>query len=173
MIIPFSTKFKDGTPTYFIKKIWESLALKNDFCSAEYRTFKETYNSLFKSYWDGFGTCSVNPKHHTIREDIHDRWHAGRLIHPVVFNRSKNQFQFAPTMTCISTQKIEIKHDNSWCNKVSVIIDGKILNASDKEQFKIIEVIAINDGFRYVSDFFAWFDHDFTGKIIHWTNLKY
>jgi len=36
-----------------------------------------------------------------------------------------------------------------------------------------IERLAENDGFNTASDFLEWFDHDFTGKIIHWTDYKY
>ena len=30
-----------------------------------------------------------------------------------------------------------------------------------------------NDGFASISDFFKFFNKDYTGKIIHWTDLKY
>lgn len=36
-----------------------------------------------------------------------------------------------------------------------------------------IEELAMNDGFESVDQFFAWFNKDWKGKIIHWTDLKY
>lgn len=37
----------------------------------------------------------------------------------------------------------------------------------------VVEVLAKNDGFSGVKEFFEWFSEDFKGKIIHWTDLKY
>jgi hypothetical protein len=37
----------------------------------------------------------------------------------------------------------------------------------------MLEVIARHDGFDSVNDFLDWFSEDFTGKLIHWTDLKY
>jgi hypothetical protein len=37
----------------------------------------------------------------------------------------------------------------------------------------LVEVLARNDGFATVKDFFEWFSEDYTGKIIHWTELRY
>lgn len=50
---------------------------------------------------------------------------------------------------------------------VSFFIDGfcQTLNES--------RVIAGNDGFNSIDDFFAYFNKDFSGKIIHWTDLRY
>ena len=172
MILPFSQKFKDGTPTYFVRKIWISLMI-----SDPRKTFSEMFEH-YKDYAVKFWTfpegenVDLAPKLHTIREDKHDRWHAGRMIHPVINNRSKNQFQFAPTFPCVSTQKIEIKYgklekDDETLKTIQVIVDGRFLETNE------IKILAKNDGFESDAQFLAWFDHDFTGKIIHWTNLKY
>ena len=48
-----------------------------------------------------------------------------------------------------------------------VIIDGKTLSRSETMR------LAKNDGFNSLDEFFAWFNKDFTGTIIHWSNLKY
>jgi hypothetical protein len=89
------------------------------------------------------------------------------LIHPVVFNRSKNQFQFAPTIPCKSVQKIEIIRTSDYLNETIVKIDGRKL--SEKE----VQQLAWNDGFANLIAFWLWFQNGYTGKIIHWTNLKY
>jgi len=103
-------------------------------------------------------------KIHTIREDKTDRWHEGR---PIQFwygnprNVKKNPFHFKDGF-CHSIQKIEIK-------KKCVYIDDRELKLpSDK-----VELLANQDGFDSLQEFFEWFDKDFVGKIIHWTDFKY
>ncbi|MDV6170212.1 hypothetical protein R1T16_17380 [Flavobacterium sp. DG1-102-2] len=114
----------------------------------------ETFNELY----------DAKPKHHTIREDTKDRWKVGSLIHFVVFNRSKNQFQFAPVFKCKGIQKIEITHYVDW---IAVTIDGRNLGIEE------IIKLSINDGFDGVEAFFNYFNCDYKGKIIHWTDLRY
>lgn len=82
-------------------------------------------------------------------------------------------------------QGLEIKHfEDSVCVGVQSLTEEGITTLCfyDKtpDGYKqrwngtdLIEKIAINDGFDSVDDFFSWFKDDFTGKIIHWTNLKY
>lgn len=170
MILPFSTQFKDRTPTDFIQKIWCGLIRNRIVLIFTLLDYKETKGEFAQKNMpdNPFEVVSFAPKLHTIREDIHNRWHEGCLIHPVVFNRSKNQFQFAPTLVCKSIQKIDIKHyDFDTVKAMSVVIDETEIFGQD------IFMLAKNDGFNSVEDFFKWFDHDFTGKIIHWTDLKY
>lgn len=188
MILPFSTKFKNGTPTNFIHKI--RMAVGCPYCD-EIQDLSGMNISKCNSC---LHHAMFDPKLHTIREDKHDRWHAGRLIHPVVNNRSKNQFQFAPAFPCVSTQEIEVRHysHETWCEPeminaeyydkkcgcnmeryYNVIVDGKML--------KTDEVIKLskNDGFASTNDFFSWFNPNNleflmrSEKIIHWTDLKY
>jgi hypothetical protein len=166
MILPFSTQFKNGTPTYFIDKIWHSITINGLVTNGKKEIeYADLFFDKLGYYWDGCLEFSQRaPKPHTIREDIHDRWHEGCLIHPVVFNRSKNQFQFAPTLVCKSVQKIEIfEKDCLHFMK----IDGRSLNWQE------VKILAKNDGFKSITQFFEWFNKDFTGKIIHWTKLKY
>lgn len=105
---------------------------------------------------------AVTPKLHTIREDKTDRWKPGNDIHFVINDRNKNREQFLPTVKCVSTQKIEI-----IAKPCMVIVDDIVLSID------ATRLLAINDGFTSVAEFFAYFNTDFTGKIIHWTNLKY
>jgi hypothetical protein len=169
MILPFQTQFKDGTPTHFIQKIWCALIRHEIVLLMSLRYYRGTKGEFAQKNIpdDPFEVVSFMPKLHTIREDIHDRWHEGRLIHPVVFNRSKNQFQFAPAFPCKSTQKIEIIRTSDYLNETIVKVDGRKL--SEKE----VQQLAWNDGFSNLIAFWLWFQNDFTGKIIHWTNLKY
>jgi len=35
------------------------------------------------------------------------------------------------------------------------------------------KILSANDGFDSVEQFFQWFDKDFKGKLIHWTDYEY
>jgi hypothetical protein len=183
MILPFSTHFKDGSDTNFIRKIWAGLINIDDADE-----ILERINLRLAYIRDSEGTDhpvrpffpssdleleGIAPKLHTMREDKKDRWHTGSKIHMVVFNRTKNQFQFAPIIDCISTQVVEIinRKDYSF-----VSVGNHCLFEMDTHTVSITpEFVQLvnNDGFESIDEFFNWFDHDFKGKIIHWTDLKY
>ncbi len=107
-------------------------------------------------------------KIHTIRADKNDRWKTGRLIHAATGVRTKNYKEFC-LMKCISTQEIKIEYDYIMAlgARVAIWIDGRPLPPGQIDQ------LARNDGFQSTIDFFDWFDKDFEGKIIHWTEFKY
>lgn len=178
------TQTIDGKPNYFIEKIWEGLFPNiNGNTSETYLEYQESYLHKFLGYWDGTGDMwhePVNPKVHTIREDKSNRWKAGNYIHPVINNRTPNRFQFAPVIKCVSTQYFQILYENS---RPTVYIGN---TEDDCAPFYFTEpdedvtygeqqmkVLAINDGFDSIEDFFKYFNENFTGKIIHWTDLKY
>lgn len=181
MILPFSTQM-NGKPNYFIERIWEGL-LRNVFESdTEYQYFLRIYKKQFGKYWDWFPDGHPrleNPKIHTIREDTKDRWKAGNKIDFFINCRQKDMFRFAPALPVVSVQKITVLWYRQDCNaflehmyayknrNVRVYIDG---DAIKKE---VIKQLAINDGFDTPEDFFAYFNEDFKGKIIHWTDLRY
>jgi hypothetical protein len=143
----------------------------------------------------------VNPKLHTFRIDSNDRWKPGMSIQMVYrgpkysvkdhFNKYIPEFQ-----SCISTQKVEIKWttNKEFFNRkeVSVFVDRYLLLEAAFSNSAIgathhyrhldgvvakanasIDLIAVNDGFNGLFDFFKYFNKDFTGKIIHWTDLRY
>lgn len=122
-------------------------------------------------------------KLHAIYTDMSDRWKAGIDIYFVAENSTNKRFEFAPVVKCTRVQEIEIfYHCNDPEEKmITVSIDGKEFGiAGNREKGMPFEVfrgdlltLAKNDGFDSVEDFFAWFSEDFTGKIIHWTDLKY
>lgn len=122
----------------------------------------------------------VKPKHHTIRRDEKNRWQAGRDIHFVVGNRTKKRLQFAPVVPVISTQKIEIIYcTDSKATNIEVRIDNVFYADACMKNCVIsyhsdsFQLLAQNDGFDSVNDFLEYFSEDFTGKIIHWTDLTY
>lgn len=131
-------------------------------------------------------------KIHTIREDKPKRWKAGNNIHAATGVRTK-QFNCFFTGKCISTQKIEIRH---FKDHVSLFLysygneESEDLSTNSIKEFcrynkvrgryemgwtqsDLIERIAKNDGFKDLESFFKWFDRDFEGIIIHWTDLTY
>ena len=108
-------------------------------------------------------------KKHTIREDMYDRWEAGRIIHFATGVRTKHYDCFKIDV-CKSTQKIEtgIRNVEKGVFECAIKIDGRVLSEREAEQF------VIRDGFRSIPDFFDFFNFTyFKGKIIHWTDLKY
>jgi len=109
-------------------------------------------------------------KLHSIREDKHGRWNIGRTIHMATGVRTTLYNQFDTGM-CISIQKIEIVWheciDPGEGKLFEVYVDGKVLNLAQLLQ------LSKNDGFKSLSHFKEWFNKDFIGKIIHWTDLRY
>lgn len=173
MILPFKTKFADGTPTRFPEKIIMSIVSKTGILFT-HKTLLDFYiesnNQAFTeawSFWDGnyFENLYENPKHHTIRADHNHRWKAGRDIHFYVNNRSKNATQFAPVLKCTGVQAIEIKYFGK--STPQIFVDERQLCGCE------LQKLIINDGFDNMEHFKQWFNTDFKGKIIHWTDLRY
>ena len=104
-------------------------------------------------------------KIHTIRADKLDRWKVGNKIHFATGVRTKHYNNFKEGF-CLHIQKIKFKYDGD-CPVPSIAIDEVMLHCHE------IEELAINDGFDDVKSFLEWFNSDFTGKIIHWTDKIY
>jgi hypothetical protein len=169
MILAFSTKFpKDkgclaGKSTLFVEKIWTGFPIREEDWGKDY---EKEYFEKFGNPHKPNGICPM-PKIHTFRHDKNDRWNVGNVIHFNINVRTKNQFQFAPMVKCQWTQNVEIVWFEGCGKFPAMYIDGRVIR---KEEFT---EIAMNDGFDSVEDFLIWFDEDFVGKIIHWTNKKY
>jgi hypothetical protein len=171
MILPFMTHWPDGSETYFIDKIWNSIYGLHIYSEEE---FAYQYNFYLNAYKEKFGVewsvnqSNLNPKKHTIR--LGNRWSAGDNIHMFIHSRSKNMFRFAPVIKCASTQIIEIKYQGLK-QEGSIIpaikIDGNYLDRTENLR------LSHNDGFQSENYFFNFFNKDFYGQIVHWTNLKY
>ena len=165
MNLGFMTKWANGEPTYFVEKIWAGLRKENLSTRSEQISYSKNLKKFI--YLGGF-----EPKIHTIREDKSNRWKVGNKIHFVINNRQPNRFQFAPVIECTGVQEIEIDNYDEYKFGVyseirEVKIDGRLL--SDSETY----ILARNDGFNSVTDFFDYFPDGFQGKIIHWTNKRY
>ncbi|MCZ2414657.1 MAG: hypothetical protein LC136_10430 [Burkholderiales bacterium] len=120
-------------------------------------------------------------KIHTIRIDAHDRWKPDMKIHFATGVRTKKYRQFK-SGECKSTQLIEIKHRGGkymmldFDNETGVWIDGELkftITGIIHNGTGFMNTLAKNDGFKDYNEFFKWFNKDFKGKIIHWTNYRY
>jgi len=131
----------------------------------------------------GFKPQFVEPilkgiKKHTFREDKKQRWKPGMIMHQATGVRTKNYNCFyRPTL--INIQKITI----TWIGtSVIIFIDDDLkvdFNTAanwsfyNNNGFDFLETLAKNDGFSSVENFLEWFNTNFNGKILHWTDLKY
>lgn len=175
MTLPFSTKFADGTPTHFAEKIMSGLVINDIITGREPKSYEYIMHSDFDSRV--FLASPPKVKLHTIRADKNNRWKEGNKIHGYYHSRTAKMRQIFPVIECVAVQKIEIEHTSGFAN---VAIGGKHFGEiyhhglhDIYEYTNDLETLAHNDGFDSVKSFFQYFNHGFTGKIIHWTNLKY
>ncbi len=178
MILGFSTQL-NGKPTHFVEKIWKGL--KNNITKELYFKILQhnNYELITKQYPVDIDIYEkVLPKLHTFREDLKDSWKAGIKIDFFINVRTKNMFRFAPVLPVVSTQKVQIIYSINNC--VRVLIDNTDVYAGQtdgegihKHYKKSMLELANNDGFETPADFFAYFNKDFKGKIIHWTDKTY
>ncbi len=172
----FTTKFSNKANqliadkyTYFVPKILkgiEQLQPTNENLYFYYQEYVMLQRKLKKDY----KIDVLHPKIHTIREDKHNRWKAGNLIHFYIYTRTKNQLLFAPILKCKSVQSIEVLwHDPDGFLTATprVYINQRWIIGDE------LKKLALNDGFESTETFFAYFNTDFKGKLIHWTDLKY
>lgn len=183
----FSTnwpKQMGGNKTGFIPKILNSLISTEEVYYQDYSVCRRNdlnYKQLATfPLWEE--VKNAIPKHRTIREDAKNLWKPGRKIHMVVFNRTKNRFQFAPVLQVKAVQYIRIlwSYDEELKMNTPCLYLGEKSDHSDLMPWyyptygeKEMNQLALNDGFENTKQFYQWFNSDFTGKIIHWTKLKY
>jgi len=183
MTLSYQTEI-NGVPTNFIEKIWRSLL--NTDSNLIYTYWDKLYNfethyshDLALQKWHRMPDGILNkhgeytPKDHTIREDKKNRFKPGTILHSKIWTGTpyrSNTFQFAPIIKCVSTQKIEIKYTDPDGFKLTlpiIYIDDVWIPGDD------VSELAARDGFNSVLEFYNYFNKDYTGKIIHWTNKKY
>ena len=109
------------------------------------------------------------PKIQTIRRDSRNRWKAGNNI-DFIINPTSITCQFAPVIEVKSVQRFEVVCEDGV--QLVFIDDELFFSGRDYTEEKIAS-LAKNDGFNSVEHFFRWFSEPGTGKIIHWTDLKY
>lgn len=179
MILPFSTQL-NGKPTYFVEKIHKGFRLKEIIMKAAIDPsihYPPNYNYVAKD--------KLSHKIHTIREDKNERWKPGTKIDFFINCRQKNMFRFAPVLPVVSVQEIFMTRRGSLL-EISIAKVGSYIGGNDFQlNAKQIEELALNDGFDNYEDFSKYFidviekngkatgKYLFSGKIIHWTDLKY
>ena len=161
MILSFKTQI-NGKPTYFVEKILNCISLKS--------LSEENLSQYFLH--TGLGAHRSTPKIHTIRTDEKNRWKKGVLIDFFINARQKDMFRFAPRIEVFSIENIEIVHsdfhgDKGYDKGSWVLIDDIVISSC------WVDTLARNDGFESTGDFFDYFNEDFKGKIIHWTDHQY
>lgn len=112
-------------------------------------------------------------KIHSIREDKKRRWKVGMLIHMAYGIRTKFYECFCNKHRCKLIQEIRIKYNGKY---PTVYIDGFLFAEETETLWYALDdmmILAKNDGFDSVEDFFKWFNKDFEGVIIHWTSFRY
>lgn len=166
MTLSFSTQLA-GKPPHFVEKIWTAFNLGEGESQLEFNERQEWLKKCIYSFnLDPLLLAEVGIKIHTIRADPKNRWRVGMPIHFVVNNRTPQRFQFAPILPVKAIQQIKIR----WCQnheRMNVYIDGVSLESSE------IKTLSKNDGFEHIRDFGEYFNSDFDGKIIHWTDFVY
>tara|TARA_R110002050_G_scaffold155055_1_gene283052 strand:+ start:6631 stop:7146 length:516 start_codon:yes stop_codon:yes gene_type:complete len=171
MILGFSTKWPKkmgtlaGEPTYFPESICKGFTMDNEM--AEW--WKGTPPKMHTGYPDWAGIHNSMPiKPHTIRTDAGKRWKVGMDIHFYIDVRKISMMRFAPVKKVTAIQELEIQwidQDKCKLERPLVFIDGAWITD--------VTELALNDGFPTVEAFFTWFNTDFKGRIIHWTELRY
>ncbi len=155
---PDNLELIGGLPTNFKLKIWRSMFYDVKMNLKEMCLKFSKLSEQEKDLVD-----VVNPKIHTFRKDPENVWFAGKTIEAVCEGE-----YFLPAIKVTRTQKVKIE-TYQWEGKTTgvITIDGKIIKKS------LHDFIALNDGFDSADAFFNYFHEGFTGKLIHWTDLKY
>lgn len=131
----------------------------------------------------GFKEQFVEPilsgsKIHTIRRDQHDRWKSDNIIHFATGVRTQKYKQFHESV-CISVQSINIYWGSAYEGFISInneyyesffVVNGIVRGVDNND---LLKNLSRNDGFPTIEKFFKWFNKDYEGKIIHWTDFKY
>jgi len=166
----------NGKPTFFVCKIWQGILNKEVdlngelIVTSEYIEYFDSYKSKFLKEWDDLDDDIYLPKIHTIRADPKNRWQKGKTIHFIINNRTPQRFQFAPLLPAKALQRIEIE----WVEESPIVVieGGPFYNPIVGIDNGMAQ-LAKNDGFGSIDAFFAYFNSNFTGKIIHWTDFVY
>ena len=166
-VITFSQTFpkghiKEGQPTYFVEKIWDSVGLPDKpYCF----NLPECYTNFMRK-----GSDVIWPKHHTIRGG--KRWKKGDWFSPRVWGADINsksgksgayqskQIEFLPPIEIKNVWDFDIWRENIYLN-------GKRVYDFCIQDFELIKTVAKNDGLE-LNDLWDWFKYpkQFLGQII-------
>ena len=184
MQLSFSTHI-NNQPSYFTYKIllalWKEATINcGELLHSHVLKKIYEYDSIVKGSDQEISKQKLEdlkPKIHTIREDKSNRWKVGNKIHFIINPRTKKRFQFAPIVDVVSIQYIKIEWLGEGFYPYITIWDDehetKLNPTNHFDYVSQLEDLSINDGFESFQEFLNYFDKDFEGKIIHWTNEKY
>jgi hypothetical protein len=195
MTLGFKQSFPWKEPTHFREKILAGVGrvwIKDEETEKEFASDKSWGTDMAIKFIQASMPTPFHKKIHTLRADPHNRWKAGRKIEMVYrgagykilshFNKGIPELE-----KCVSTQKIEIEFNNKITDELTpcgVYIDNQVywsgfvhsngaVSCSSKYDLDKIILLVNNDGFNNTTDFFRWFKKDFTGKILHFSDLRY
>lgn len=180
MTLSFSQTI-NGKPTHFIARIWEGFFREDPQpfnCDLLHNLYGDQHIFAFGQDWEIPDYRFEKGKIHTLRDDLKKRWRRGVMIDYVINNRQTTRFVFAPKLPVISIQEVAIEwrgervvfvtiDKNCYCCVLTH--DRKSVEKCDK----MIELLAHQDGFDTVPDFFAYFNESKKLRLIHWTKFRY
>lgn len=161
--------------TYFVEKIWNAIS---ELKEVDQSVLKKFFGSgLIEKHYNFNINVAENchPKLHTMRRKSKRDWKQGTVIHFKIWTGKpyvEPTFAFAPVIRCQGTEDCSIVYPSK--KSISqfepfVKIGSKQIPRDSEE----MELLAKNDGFDCVEDFFHYFDESWDGEIIHWTSFRY
>lgn len=163
----------EGVKTRFAEKVFRCL---------HYGTAlnKAIHGLILNEGFDLNNLDNYTPKLHTIRRDKEDVLHPGLEVELVFRSKGREHMKFGALTKIESTQNFIVKYlRKRGETKAQIFVDGVLIGETIwvhcqlKNCSSTLEALIRNDGFDSVNSFFEWFSEDFSGKIIHWTGLKY
>lgn len=111
---------------------------------------------------------SFRPKKHTMYDGVNQRWEEDKWIH-FISNLKKINYVCWFKAKCTGTQNIQIhwSENNIKYGLPNIFIDGRRLKEGD------IADLILNEGFGSLGDFLSFYNKDFDGKLIHWSDVRY
>lgn len=165
MNIMFMREFGSGKPTEFARKIRASLY-----------GVEITRRERVEMMVTGMVPVAVWPKRHTMRakkyggdgfvKECRVRVGMGLSFRHWEGKPYRSRQEEFGVGGCKGVQDVVIIWSKDRVRK-HVVVDGVILDDFG------VGMLARNDGFDSVDEFFEWFSEDFDGWIIHWTELRY
>ncbi|MEZ5017365.1 MAG: hypothetical protein R2800_09960 [Flavipsychrobacter sp.] len=116
-------------------------------------------------------------KIHTMREDVHNRWHKGLKMHMATGVRTANYNCFH-VGECTGVQRVFMSYD--WMLHISITGGSGAFGYAELYYPEKME-LALNDGFDSVDEMEDWFIPILEKepqqckyfRLIHWTDFKY
>lgn len=161
-----------GGDTWFSEKVVSCMHFKNKI-GAEINPFLQN-RGPFIEYVIAF---EGDEKLHAIESG--KKYKAGDIAKPISVSPDGKEFQFAPELKIVSVQDIEISYDRKSDPRWAHVVIGGVMGIIfpylfiNEYENTSLEAIVENDGFESIDQFFQYFNEDFEGQILHFTDLRY